>query len=126
MDSKTSRRIIAALRKLTYSHAPRTCAKRRAKVAPATYRCEHCGLVVYEGSKSLEKADLSQFERVVKGKTHMDHKEPVVDPEKGFETWDIYIKRMFCDEDGWQVLCEECHSIKTQLEKELKKNRKNR
>lgn len=53
----------------------------------------------------------------------VDHIHPVVDPKKGFNTWDEYIDRMFCEVDGYQVLCKPCHKTKTDQEKsERKKN----
>lgn len=45
----------------------------------------------------------------------VDHKKPVVGPE-GFTTWDDFIDRLFCTEENLQVLCKECHSIKTKKE----------
>lgn len=51
----------------------------------------------------------------------MDHIHPVIRPEIGFESWDIYISRMFPDESGWQALCDICHKEKTKLEKQTKK-----
>ena len=50
----------------------------------------------------------------------VDHIHPVIDPVKGFETWDDTISRMFCEESGLQVLCHECHTVKTQEERELR------
>ena len=47
----------------------------------------------------------------------VDHILPVVDPKKGFVSWDVYITRMFCEIDGLQVLCRPCHRFKTQKEK---------
>ena len=47
----------------------------------------------------------------------IDHIEPVIDPEKGFVSWNAVIKRMFCEADGLQVLCRECHSAKTKDER---------
>ena len=51
----------------------------------------------------------------------VDHIDPVVDPAKGFENWHTYIERMFCEADGLQVLCRECHQKKTDDEKKRKK-----
>ena len=48
---------------------------------------------------------------------HVDHIEPVVEPEVGFVSWDEYIRRMFCTEDNLQVLCGTCHSKKTAEER---------
>lgn len=47
----------------------------------------------------------------------VDHIEPVVDKVVGFKDWDTYIDRMFCDEDGLQVLCKKCHLKKTAEER---------
>lgn len=51
----------------------------------------------------------------------VDHIDPVVSVKDGFIDWNIYISRMFCDADGLQVLCSECHSIKTKNEREQRK-----
>jgi hypothetical protein len=53
---------------------------------------------------------------VPKGQIQADHINPVVGPE-GFKTWDLYIERMFCEADGFQALCKECHSDKTLTER---------
>ena len=47
-----------------------------------------------------------------------DHIVPVIDPKTGFTTWDEVIKRMFCEKEGYQVLCDICHDQKTQEERE--------
>ena len=47
----------------------------------------------------------------------VDHIEPVVDPKKGFVSWDVYINRMYCEIENLQVLCKPCHKIKTDQEK---------
>jgi 5-methylcytosine-specific restriction endonuclease McrA len=47
----------------------------------------------------------------------VDHIEAVVDPAKGFQSWDVFIDRMFCEIENLQVLCKPCHKIKTEQEK---------
>lgn len=47
----------------------------------------------------------------------VDHIEPVVDPKKGFVSWDSFINRIFCEIENLQVLCKADHKIKTSLEK---------
>jgi hypothetical protein len=54
----------------------------------------------------------------------VDHIEPVVDPKEGFTTWDKFISRLYCSKENLQVLCKECHDIKTKKEKEVKKSAK--
>lgn len=52
----------------------------------------------------------------------VDHREPVVNPHTGFTTYDEYIKRLFCAEDGLQVLCKTpCHSKKSALENAIRR-----
>jgi|TARA_R100000501_G_C2598786_1_gene96523 hypothetical protein len=51
----------------------------------------------------------------------VDHIVPVIDPEKGFVSWDAIVERMFCEADGLQVLCRKCHSLKTKDERAMKK-----
>lgn len=111
--------ISSALRAATRRWGPKHEALKKAcvgkKLNAATgkeiyhYKCAGCG-------KLFKGADVA-----------VDHINPVVDPDKGFQGWDIYITRMFCEVDGFQVLCNECHSIKTQNEKgiryESKRNR---
>jgi len=127
LTPKTNARIVAALRKASYSHPPRNAAKAASRVAPATHICAHCEAVVYEGAKTLSEAResiLRDFEDLVEGKIYMDHKDPVKRPEEAGEpvlNWNGVISRMFCEKEGWQALCYECHYIKTFLERELRK-----
>lgn len=39
-----------------------------------------------------------------------------VTPIGPLEEWNVWIDRLFCDEDNLQVLCKECHSRKTKCE----------
>jgi len=55
----------------------------------------------------------------------VDHIDPVVSVTDGFIDWNEYIMRMFCEADGLQVLCSECHGIKTQNERQQRKEAKN-
>ena len=50
-------------------------------------------------------------------KVQVDHINPVVDPKVGFTTWDTFIDRLFCTEEGLQVLCSTCHKKKTEQER---------
>jgi len=54
----------------------------------------------------------------------IDHVSPVVDPTKGFTTWDDFIYRLFCEADNLQVLCNECHTVKSNKEKAIAKARR--
>lgn len=46
-----------------------------------------------------------------KKKLYADHISPVVDTSLGFQTWDIYIQRLFGG--SLQPLCEFCHKAKS-------------
>lgn len=55
----------------------------------------------------------------------VDHINPVV-PVTGFISWDNVIENLFCEKEGLQVLCKECHAVKTKEENALRKaNTKN-
>jgi hypothetical protein len=46
----------------------------------------------------------------------VDHIKPVVDPVKGFQTWDLFIDNLFCEADNLQALCTGCHKKKSKEE----------
>ena len=50
----------------------------------------------------------------------VDHIKPVVDPKKGFTTWDDFIDRLFCEKSNLQAICKGCHKIKTKEEKQIR------
>lgn len=56
----------------------------------------------------------------------VDHKNPIIDPTKGFESWDKVVDGMYCEKDNLQVLCiDPCHKDKTAAEKQQAKERRN-
>lgn len=95
--------IIQTLRRASYRFRTRGQAIKNARVGRGLYKCNRCGEIVKN----------KQFK--------VDHIECVVDPEKGFTTWDEYIERMFCTADQYQILCSSCHDTKTCLEQSLRK-----
>jgi 5-methylcytosine-specific restriction endonuclease McrA len=54
----------------------------------------------------------------------VDHIHPVIDPDTGFTSWDDVIVRMFCEKEGYQILCKPCHKAKSNTERCLAKERK--
>lgn len=54
----------------------------------------------------------------------VDHVLPVV-PVTGFTSWDEVIHNMFCEQEDLQVLCTDCHNIKSLRERQERKNNKN-
>lgn len=53
----------------------------------------------------------------------VDHSAPVV-RTTGFVSWDDVISRLFCSTENLQVLCKECHKVKTKQENEERKANK--
>lgn len=101
--------IVSALRSGTQRYPPKyttmNSAKTVKKVNPKSgrlaqhYKCAGC---------------LNEFPAK---EVQVDHIIPVVGPE-GFTTWDDYINRLYCSGNNLQVLCLDCHGIKTKLERE--------
>lgn len=115
MDTKLKAFIINTLRRASFRHKPRGEAKKKAKVkvgefstgrAKYGYQCVIC--------EEVHKS----------GEVKVDHIDPVVCPKEGWQGFDIYIERMFCDEDQFQVLCKLCHDEKTAEERVVRKKYK--
>lgn len=100
--------IKSLLRKGTMRWGPINSTKKAAWVERGKYLCAGCNQVV---PLTVDK----------KKNVFVDHKEPVVDPEEGFVSWDVYIERMFCEESNLQVLCKDCHDRKSAEEREARK-----
>lgn len=108
--------IKSLLRKGTQKWGPKNRALQNARVSRGVYECAMC------------KGHFPPTIKLDNGKrTHnvfVDHIHPIINPEKGFESWDKVIERMFCEIEGLQVLCSSCHDKKTSEEKEISKIRK--
>lgn len=104
VDSKTFGYIIGALRKIW-----RWSRERRVCLANAEgddgYKCAEC-------KKSFIKKEVA-----------VDHIDPVVDPEKGWQGFDDFITRLWCKADGLQVLCKGCHKAKTGKENKIRRKK---
>jgi 5-methylcytosine-specific restriction endonuclease McrA len=74
------------------------------------YECAGCGQIVPPTKKVGKKRINNVF---------VDHINPIVDPTKGFTTWDDYVERLFCEQDNLQLLCGECHDKKSMAERAL-------
>jgi hypothetical protein len=100
--------IISALRAATRRWAPRNEVMKEASTRRGFKLCAGCNKEV-------------PVSIVVKGKrvknVFADHIEPIVDPAKGFTTWDEWIERAFVEKEGFQCLCKECHDKKTAEER---------
>jgi len=67
------------------------------------YKCEIC-------EKVLQRSE-----------AQVDHKTPVT-PLKGWDSWDGFIARLFCDVSDLQVICKPCHKTKTLEENETRRS----
>lgn len=52
----------------------------------------------------------------------VNHRIPVV-PVTGFDSWDKVIERLFCEEDGLEVVCKPCHKDITKEENSSRKTK---
>lgn len=105
------------LRSATRKWAPIQNCKKRAHVGRGEYKCECCGTIVPPTIYDEEKRKRVKF-------VFVDHVEPIIDPSKGFVSWDDTIERMFCDSSNLQLICGDCHKIKSQEEIEIAKARR--
>ena len=83
---------------------PKHEAKRQAKVGYNAYQCAHCGEVF--PNKEVE----------------VDHIEPA-GTLKTYEDLPGFVERMFCEADGFQLLCKGCHQVKTNAERAARKKK---
>lgn len=91
-----------------------------------------------DGSKAKRKAvrfTCAECNKLFKGvDVAVDHIDPVIPLDSGFESWDKFIERLFCSKDNLQLLCSyrlkdkhkhgneaSCHHKKTQIEREKRK-----
>lgn len=107
------------VRKASYRWPPRNEAVRDAKVAPNTFRCAGC-------NKHVKKQKIGRRSSI-----SADHIIPIKDPTKPGAFQDAllscacgvcdFLRKMFCDKTGFQMLCMECHDEKTFIETGVRK-----
>ncbi len=103
------------LRRVTQKWAPIQQTLADAREQRGFYRCAGCGELVPATIKDG---------RLRKKNVHVDHIEPIIDPNIGWVSWDSCINRMFCEKPNLQLLCTACHDVKTKQEKEIAKARR--
>jgi len=102
MDSKKKSYAINALRRASYRWPARGQVDKKQRVERGKYYCNICKAV-------FRKKD-----------TQMDHVSSVI-PVTGWDSFDGYIDRMFCDVAGFQRICKPCHLNKSQGENSTRK-----
>ncbi len=109
--------IRGGLRSISMRWPPKNKVKQGARIERGVYLCAGYGREMHEVPVSLPP--LPGNKRRINNAI-VDHIAPVVDPKRGFISWDELIKRLFCEADGFQLLCHECHSAKTADEMKLR------
>lgn len=110
------------LRRLSYQRKEYSQAKNRAKVDKAVFKCERCEVLMYDGKseKSMERLK-QEYPKIIWETPELNHLNPVIEPKKGFVTWDDYLDRLFCGPDDLEVLCKSCHLDESRSEMEIRK-----
>ena len=91
--------------------------KSRARVERGLYKCEQCqSIVPATAITTLKNGKTKRIKNIA-----VDHISPVV-PVSGFDSWDNVITRLFCDVEGLQLLCRDCHEIKCKEEMDERKS----
>ena len=106
--------IKGALRAASQRWGPKWQVKKKARKARGIYECAGYGRKPHSVPASLP-APPGKKRRI--DNAVVDHIDPIIDPAVGFNTWDETIERMFCEEDGLQLLCHACHAAKTKDER---------
>ena len=72
-----------------------------------------------QGTKRMVKAyECNECKQLFKQKdVQVDHIIPA-GSLKSFDDVEYFMERLFCGEEGMQILCTDCHNIKTQKEKQ--------
>ena len=107
------------LRLASLSNPYKQIALDKAKVDAATHECNGCGCYIYSGTSHKNFKDLKKkhsSKKFKREKPQADHKQAVVEVGVGFVDWNTYIERLFCADDGYQILCDECHKDKSKKE----------
>ena len=113
--------IKSALRNASMKWPPKNNVKKSARIERGVYMCAGYKCDPHPTTASLppKPGNKRRINNAV-----VDHIDPIIDPATGFVSWDSTINRMFCEAEGLQVLCHDCHTHKTQDEKEISKRNK--
>ena|ERR1035437_1422873 len=97
--------LIPTLRRASYRWPMRNSALINARIERGIYLCANCSIP--HPRKNVQ----------------IDHTVPVVPLEIATtpQSWDNYIERMFCPKEGYQILCLQCHELKSSVEVQTRK-----
>lgn len=102
LDKKRTSFVKHVLRQSSLRWPARNDALKNARIERGFYQCATCK------------------EKFKREQVHLDHIEPVVSVQHGFTDLITWINRLFVGPEGFQVLCEQCHSNKTMIEDTLR------
>lgn len=104
------------LRRVTSKWAPISDTLKEARTRRGFYLCNGCK---EEVPASIRNDAGKRVKNAI-----VDHINPIIDPDVGWVSWDETINRMFSERDNLQILCNDCHTVKTNLEKAKAKARR--
>ena len=93
----------SALRKVSMRWPPIASLRKSCRVGRGLYQCNGYG----------REGHTVPLTSNGKPNTFVDH----VDPVGSFKDWDTYVHRLFCSPANLQLLCAECHNLKTKEER---------
>lgn len=106
IDNKQKAFLIMTLRRSSFRWKPRSEALKASKVGRNMYKCAHCPVGVTHPNKNKQ----------------IDHIDPVIPLSTGWVSADSFVQRLLCPKEGFQILCKEHHKIKTDQEKQIRKD----
>lgn len=120
-------KIVVKMRQLSREWQPIIDAENSAKRDKSTFECAGCGVYIYTGdSKKSFESLKEKYDNVIQGTLYKDHIDPVIpiDRTQQSMTLDELSDRIFCEIDNIQILCKDCHDIKSKLENLDRKEKK--
>lgn len=103
--------LMAGLRRMGYRWPEKSQAERDARIERGLYKCAMC-----EGSFKAKEYAIDHIDPVV------PHDGFPLHPTTGGPDWTVIIERMFCNKEGFQIVCLSCHDLKSSLEDKLRSN----
>lgn len=110
--------IKAALRGKSRFWKPAQDALKEARVWRNQYKCAICWTIWPSKLPPLPWSKKRRTNNVI------DHIHEVVDEKEGWKNWDSFIERLFCEKEGFQILCYECNKKKTTENNLLRRSNK--
>ena len=105
----------SGLRALSNKWPPKYECRKAAWVERGVYRCAGYKQKPHNVSASIGERGKK------KNNIFIDHIVPVIDPIKGFTTWDKVVANLFCEKKNLQVLCLNCHKEKSSDERKQRR-----